>query len=117
LTLEQFRQYCLTKPGVTEETPFGVDTLVMKVMGKIFAITDLNTFDGVNLKVEPEHGIELRERYTTVQPAYHMNKKHWVTVGMDGKVGDGLLKEWIDQSYALVVAKLTKSQRLALSRL
>ena len=86
-------------------------------MGKIFAITDLTTFEGVNLKVEPEQGIELRERYPSVQPAYHMNKQHWITVLVDGKIGDSLFKKWIDNSYALVVAKLTKSQRLALKAL
>jgi predicted DNA-binding protein (MmcQ/YjbR family) len=71
----------------------------------------------VNLKVEPEQGIELRERYPSVLPAYHMNKKHWVTVLLDGKIGDMNLKRWIDTSYKLVVAKLTKSQRLALNSL
>jgi predicted DNA-binding protein (MmcQ/YjbR family) len=107
----------LAKPGVTEETPFGENTLVLKVKGKIFALTDLNTFEGVNLKVEPEQGIELRERYPSVIPAYHMNKKHWVTVLMDGKVGDVPFKKWIDASYNLVVAKLTRSQRLDMESL
>lgn len=117
MTLDQFRQYCLSKPGVTEETPFDVHTLVLKVMGRIFAITDLDNFESVNLKVEPEQGIELRERYPSVLPAYHMNKKHWITVQVDGKVGDSVLKKWIDDSYVLVVLKLTKSQRLELSAL
>jgi predicted DNA-binding protein (MmcQ/YjbR family) len=111
LTLDQFRQHCLKKPGVTEETPFDENTLVYKVLGKIFAITDVNTFESVNLKIEPEHGIELRERYASVRPAYHMNKKHWIMVMMDSTVGDKLVKSWIDKSYALVVDKLTKSQR------
>ncbi len=114
MSLDRFREYCLSKPSVSEETPFDEHTLVLKVMGKIFAITDLNSFESINLKVEPEHGIELRERYPSVLPAYHMNKKHWVSVLMDGKVGDTLVKNWIDASYALVIAKLTKSQRLEL---
>ena len=117
MSLDQFREYCLSKPGVSEETPFDEHTLVFKVMGKVFAITDLNNFESANLKVEPEHSIELRERYTSVLPAYHMNKKHWVSVLMDGKVGDTLVKNWIDASYALVIAKLTKSQRLGLKLL
>lgn len=83
----------------------------MKVAGKIFAIADLEDFDGINLKVEPEYGIELRERYTSITAAYHMNKKHWITVVNDGKVGDKLLKELIDGSYKLVVAKLSKRDR------
>ena len=117
MTLEQFRQHCLNKSGVTEETPFDEHTLVLKVMGKIFAITDLNSFESLNLKVEPEQGTELRERYSSVLPGYHMNKKHWVTVLVDGKVSDVTLKSWIDNSYQLVVAKFTKSQRLALNSL
>ena len=102
------------KPGVTEETPFDENTLVYKVMGKIFAITDINTFESVNLKVEPEHGIELRERYASVKPAYHMNKKHWIMVMMDSSVGDKLILSWVDKSYELVAGKLTKSQRLSI---
>jgi len=84
---------------VTEEFPFGENTLVFKVMGKMFALTDLEDFDAVNLKVMPEAGIDLRERYTFVQPAYHMNKKHWITVLLDGR------------------KKLTKSQKSRLETL
>jgi predicted DNA-binding protein (MmcQ/YjbR family) len=114
LTFDQFREYCLAKNRVTEETPFDEDTLVFKVAGKIFAITNISTFDGVNLKVEPEVGAELREHYDWVVPAYHMNKKHWVTVKMQGGVKDSLLKQWIDTSYNLIVQKLPKSERLSI---
>jgi predicted DNA-binding protein (MmcQ/YjbR family) len=114
LTFDQFRDYCLSKKGVTEETPFDADTLVFKVKGKIFAITNISTFDGVNLKVVPEVGAELKERYGWVVPAYHMNKRHWVTVKMTGGVKDALLNEWIDVSYRLVVEKLPKSDRLSI---
>jgi predicted DNA-binding protein (MmcQ/YjbR family) len=112
--IERFRSYCLAKKGVTEEFPFGEDTLVYKVMGKMFALTDLETFSSVNLKVEPEIGADLQEKYPSVQPGYHMNKKHWITVLMDGSVPDKLLLGWVDNSYQLVVSGLTKTQKSAL---
>ncbi len=114
MNLESFRSYCLKKKGVTEEFPFGENNLVYKVMGKMFALTDLEEFSSVNLKVEPEKGVEMRERYPAVQPGYHMNKKHWVTVLMDGSIPDKLLTQWVDASYQLVVSGLTKSQKSAL---
>lgn len=78
----------------------------------MFALTGISSFDGINLKVDPEVGAELREQYSWVLPGYHMNKRHWITVKMDGPVKDNLLKAWIDNSYHLVVAKLPKSERL-----
>jgi predicted DNA-binding protein (MmcQ/YjbR family) len=117
LSLDQFRGYCLSKPGVTEETPFDENTLVYKVAGKIFAITDVNTFESVSLKVDPERGVEIRERFPSVQPGYHLNKRHWISVLMDGKVSDRLIQEWTQRSYELVAAKLTKSQRSHIDRL
>lgn len=105
MNLESFRLYCLNKKNVTEEFPFGEDTLVFKVSGKIFAITDIETFEGINLKCDPEQAIQLREQYDAVQPGYHMNKKHWNTVAMDGSVSDKLVTEWIDHSYDLVAGK------------
>ena len=80
----------------------------------MFVLTDVESFDALNLKVDPEEGAELRERYDAVQEAYHMNKKHWITVKMDGSVSDTLLKQWIQKSYDLVAAGLTKSQKLRL---
>ena len=117
MNLETFRSYCLSKPGVTEEMPFGEGTLVFKVMGKMFALTDLTLFESVNLKTDPEKAIELRERYESVTPGYHMNKKHWNTVQMDGSIPDREFKTWIDDSYDLVVAKLTKKDKLALEKM
>ena len=114
LNIESFRAYCIAKKGVTEEFPFDKNTLVFKVMGKMFALTDVEAFEGINLKVDPEEGVELRDRYSAVKAAYHMNKKHWITVEMDGSVSDKLLQDWVDKSYALVAAGLTKSQKLAL---
>lgn len=117
MNIESFRAWCLAKKGVTEEFPFDESTLVFKVMGKMFALTDLDVFEGINLKVDPEEGVELRDRYPSVQPAYHMNKRHWVTVAMDGRVPDRVIQAWIDRSYELVVKGLTKSQKLTLASL
>ncbi|MEI9920511.1 MAG: MmcQ/YjbR family DNA-binding protein [Bacteroidota bacterium] len=111
MNIESFRAYCLAKPGVTEETPFGPETLVLKVMGKMFALTGVDDFKHIALKVDPEVGAELREQYSSVVPAYHMNKIHWINVLMDGGVADKLVKKWIDNSYDLVVAGLPKKVR------
>ena len=111
MNIEEFRQYCLSKKGVTEEFPFGEDTLVYKVMGKMFALTDLVDALSVNLKCDPEKAIVLREEYPSVLPGYHMNKQHWNTVLIDGSISDNLIKEWIDHSYDLVVKSLTKKQQ------
>ncbi len=113
MNIESFRDYCITKPGVTETFPFGVRTLVFKVTGKMFALTDVESFEGINLKVDPEEGVQLRDRYSFIQPAYHMNKKHWITIEVGKGAPDKLLRELIDKSYALVVSGLTKSQKLA----
>ena len=106
--IEAFRDYCLAKPGTTDETPFGPETLVLKVGGKIFALTDLDTFASINLKCDPERAAELREQYDFVQPGYHMNKRHWNTVQLGTGATDAQLRAWIDHSYALVRASLPK---------
>jgi len=111
LNIEAFRSYCLSKKGVTEEFPFDADTLVFKVMGKMFALTDLDSFESVNLKCDPEKAVQLREEFSSVLPGYHMNKKYWNTVFMDLDVIDWLVKEWIDDSYLLVVDSLPKKMR------
>jgi predicted DNA-binding protein (MmcQ/YjbR family) len=117
MTLEAFRAKCLGKKGVTEETPFGADTLVYKVMGKMFALTGTPDFVSVNLKCDPEKAVELRERYDAVQPGYHMSKKHWNTILIDGSVPDKLIFEWLEHSYELVVEGLTKKEKSALESL
>ena len=109
--------YCLSKKGVTEELPFGPDVLVFKVMGKMFALTDVDEFESVNLKCDPEKAIELREQYEFVQPGYHMNKAHWNTVEMNWDVDDQLVKSWIDDSYDLVVQKLPRKLRQEMENL
>ena len=111
MNIEDFRDYCLLKAGVTEETPFGPETLVLKVGGKIFALTDIDTFGSVNLKCDPERAVELREAHDYVLPGYHMNKKHWNTVLVETGVSEQQLRELIDHSYGLVRASLPKKQR------
>ena len=101
--IEDFRTYCLKKPGVDEAFPFGEDTLVLRVKGKIFAITGLDQEDfRVNLKCDPQYAIELRDRYTQIIPGWHMNKKHWNTVYFEEGLPDDLLRSLIDHSYDLV---------------
>ena len=80
----------------------------------MFALTGISSFTGINLKVDPEVGVELREQYSWVLPGYHMNKRHWITIDMTGAIKEKLLKSWIDNSYNLVVAKLPKSIRLSI---
>ena len=106
-----FREYCLSKRGVTESFPFGEPTLVFKVMDKMFALTNVDNFVSVNLKCDPEKAIALREEYPSVLPGYHMNKKHWNTIEVNGTIPDDLFKSWIDHSYDLVVSGLPKNKR------
>jgi predicted DNA-binding protein (MmcQ/YjbR family) len=109
MDLEQFREYCISKKGVTEELPFGPETLVFKVMGKMFALTSLDIPEiRISLKNTPEKNIELRAEYPFIQGAYHMNKIHWNMIMIDFGVKTQLLKELIDESYNLVVKSLPK---------
>jgi predicted DNA-binding protein (MmcQ/YjbR family) len=106
MNIETFREYCLLLKGVTEEFPFGDDTLVYKIKGKMFALTGLNESFRINLKCEPEKAIILREHYPCVIPGYHMNKRHWNTIIIDGTVSDDVIRKWIIDSYNLVISKL-----------
>jgi predicted DNA-binding protein (MmcQ/YjbR family) len=107
MNIEEFREYCLSKPHVTECFPFDEDTLVFKVMGKMFSLTSLSEKPfNINLKCDPELALSLRETHTCVLPGYHMSKKHWNTIIADGTVNDDVLQKWIDHSYELVVASL-----------
>jgi predicted DNA-binding protein (MmcQ/YjbR family) len=109
MNIETLREYCLSKPGTEETLPFGPDTLVYKVGGKVFLLTGLDTGElRFNVKCDPDKAIELREEYPCVLPGYHMNKKHWNTIVVDGSVSSKQLKEWIDWSYKLVKAKKKK---------
>jgi predicted DNA-binding protein (MmcQ/YjbR family) len=105
MDIEKLREYCISKKGVTESFPFGDDTLVFKAGGKIFALVNLNGDLSINLKCDPLLAIELRERYSSVTPGYHMNKKHWNTVLLDGSVPDKEILSWIDHSYNLIIGK------------
>jgi predicted DNA-binding protein (MmcQ/YjbR family) len=104
--IEAYRNYCLNKKGVTESFPFDDITLVHKVIWKIFTLADIDEFVSITLKSDPILAIEYRETYAGVTPGYHMNKKHWNTVAIDGSIPDKLIYQWIDDSYNLVVAQL-----------
>ena len=106
---EFLRDYCLKKKGVTEELPFGNDTLVFKVMGKIFMLTGLESDSlRINVKCDPEIAMELREKYEAVYPGYHMNKKHWNSVVIDGTIPQIEILKMIDDSYDLVISAMPK---------
>ncbi len=116
--IESLREYCLSLKGTSEGFPFDEETLVFKVMGKIFAITSLNKPDTVNLKCEPERATELREMHPEdIVPGWHMSKKHWNTVSLTGHLSDALLRELIDHSYDRVVMGLKKAERQQLEEL
>lgn len=116
--IDELRDYCLSKKGVEECLPFGPETLVYKVMGKVFLLTGLESEPvQFNAKCDPEKAIELRENHSCVIPGYHMNKKHWNTIICDGSANNKLIKQWIDDSYQLVVDSLTKKLREELAAL
>lgn len=107
MDIEQLREYCLSKPGAEEALPFGPDTLVYKVNGKLFLLTGLDVHPlQFNVKCNPDKAIELREEYPdAVLPGYHMNKKHWNTIIVDGTLSNKQLQGFIDDSYDLVKGK------------
>ncbi len=106
VNIEELRDYCLSRPGAEEDFPFGPDTLVYKINGKIFLLAGLDQNPvQFNVKCDPEKAVQLREEYSCILPGYHMNKKHWNTIIADGSVSNDLLKEWIDESFELVGVK------------
>lgn len=111
MNIETYRNFCLKFEGVTEEFPFDTKTLVFKVHGKMFALFDIETFDSVNLKCEPEKAIDLREEFEAILPGYHMNKKHWNTVKLNTGLDDSLIFDLTKDSYNLVFATLPKKFR------
>jgi predicted DNA-binding protein (MmcQ/YjbR family) len=113
--IEAFYRYCLSLPGATEGFPFDKQTLVFKVMGKMFALTDIDEFKSINLKCDPLKALELRAVYEEIQPGYHMNKKHWNTISTKGDLKDEFILELIRHSYDLVVEKLPKEDRIKLT--
>lgn len=117
MNIEEYREYCISKPGVTESFPFDQNTLVFKVMNKMFALTNVEGFASINLKCDPDYAIELREQHEGIKPGYHMSKKHWNTCMTDKDVPDDLLRKLIDDSYNLIVSKLTKALKQELEDL
>ena len=119
--IEQLREYCISKKGVTEHFPFDEVTLVFKVMGKMFLLTGLERWEkgeiSVNIKCDPDWAEELRGEYESVNPGWHMNKKHWNTVTLNNDVSDEFAFELIDHSYDLVVKSLTKKLKEELKNL
>ena len=105
MDIETLRDYCISKKDSKESFPFGVDTLVFKVKEKIFALVNLDGNLSINLKCDPAFAIDLRERYSSVTPGYHMNKKHWNSILLDGSIPDREVFSWIDHSYDLITSK------------
>lgn len=108
INIEAYREYCLKKKGVTEGFPFDENILVFKVMNKMFALTDINEFEYINLKCDPERAILLREEFSGILPGYHMNKNNWNSVYTNSDVAPKLVYELIDHSYNMVVKSLPK---------
>jgi len=117
MNVEQYRDYCLAKPGSTEGFPFNEVVLVFKVMGKMFAFMDVDKFDKIIMKCDPEKAIELREQFEGVEPGYHTSNKHWNNVLTDGSVSDEHILEWTDHSYEMVVKGMTKKLKMELANL
>lgn len=117
LNIEDIRVYCLSKPGTSESMPFDNQTLVFKVMGKMFALCGLERIPlSINLKCDPDYALELREEHPEIQPGYHMSKKHWNTVDVEGALKRSMIIKLIDHSYDLVVSKLPQKVRLELEQ-
>ena len=118
MNIEQLRTYCLSKQNATEDFPFDSDTLVFKVLGKMFALVPLKNWElgqpSLNLKCDPEEAFMLRDIFPSVIPGYHMNKTHWNTIILDGSIPQGEIERMMDNSFRLVVNKMTKTDQLSL---
>ena len=122
MTIDIIREYCLAKKGTSEDFPFDEDTLVFKVLGKMFALAPLENWErgevSLNLKCDPEYAIELREQYESIEPGFHMSKIHWNSLYLyKGEISLEFLFELIDHSYDMVVKKMTKKMQKELSEL
>jgi len=120
MNIDQLRDYCLTKKGVTEDFPFDEHTLVFKVLGKMFALIGLEKWEVgdrfINLKCDPDYAEELRAEYDSIYPGYHMSKVHWNSVSLNsGEISPRFLMELIDHSYDMVVKGMTKKMRDSLA--
>lgn len=108
--MQEIREYCLSKPQTTESFPFDDNALVFKVYDKMYALLSLSN-QRINLKVHPENIEQLREQYPEVSPGFHMNKKHWNTIDLTGRLPLDLVYKWIDESYRLVVLNMNKAKQ------
>lgn len=113
-TLEYWREVCSAKPGSEEQTPFGPETLVYKVGGKMFALVGITPPLTMNVKCDPQEALIIRDSFNEVTPGYHMNKKHWNTIDLEAGLDPDLIHGWLDDSYELVKQGLTKTVRQAL---
>ncbi len=114
---DDLRMYCLSKKSAVEEFPFGEDPAVFKVMGKIFALLPLQEPLTISLKCDPDFALILRETYPAVTGAWHLNKRHWNGVAIDGSIPDEDIYTWIDHAYDQIVKSLTKAQRQMLNKM
>ena len=103
MNIEELREFCLSFKGAEENFPFDEEILVFSVKGKMFCLTNINQYERINLKCDPDEAIELREQYAEVTAGWHMNKKHWNSVRIDGKIPNKLLKTWIVNSYPFCI--------------
>ncbi|MFO8028926.1 MAG: MmcQ/YjbR family DNA-binding protein [Cyclonatronaceae bacterium] len=117
MDIEEYREFCLSLPGTEERFPFDEDALVFFVRDKMYSLTNVATFNFINLKCDPEKAVELREQYDFVMPGYHMNKKHWNSIMLDGPVPGHLIREWTRHSYDMVVANLPQKIQEELKRM
>lgn len=108
MDIETIRDYCINKKATTEEFPFDEVTLVFKVMGKMYACIGLNNPDWITMKCDPEYALELRERHSGIEGAFHFNKKYWNQVSLKGDIDNKLIMELIDHSYEEVLKKFTR---------
>lgn len=116
MDIELFRDFCLSLPGTSESLPFGPNTLVYKVGSKMFALTDIDLFESINLKCDPEKAIELRARYPEVKPGYHMNKRHWNSIMISPLISNQQYFDWIRESYELVFGNLSRKEKELIHR-
>lgn len=117
MNIEEYREYCRSFPGVTEDFPFDENILAFRVMEKIFALTDVDEFSRINLKCDPVKAATLRTLYEEVQPGFHMNKRHWNSVDPKGTLDDEIIKEWINDSYKLIVESLSRKKQRELEEM
>jgi predicted DNA-binding protein (MmcQ/YjbR family) len=112
MTASELRRWCLARPGATEDFPFGDEVSVFKVAGKMFALSILGSQPlQVSVKCDPELAERLRLTYPTIRPGYHLNKRHWNTITLDGSISDEMVVQMLEDSYDLVVAGLARAQR------